>query len=268
METQNTDQNITQIFEQYGLTVKKKYVHITFTDLDGLIKEYGLTKPLFVWSKIKKQEDLFHCNKEFIKGRLSESFYHAGPLEDDSKSLIPNLLKLHDVGVFTFGGQGSLIEHDKWIDNEFKDYNGRICGKWYSAIEQKPFLECLIHQKYITKLIEYIDTRNKLNNINNEKINYIIMEDGKPNKTNMVEEEYNVTREKSYKELSQKEKTKWENYTNIHPFSTEDYIFELGETFPFKKIMCDYVVLTLSASNYGSEMNIEEILLDFFNFAT
>lgn len=228
-------------------------------NFDDLIKEHGTINPHYVWSKVNTLEELFYCNEEFIKDNLKESFYHYGSFVIDSNPLIEDLLKLHDKGVFTYGGQGSLLEYDKWIETE--------CGKWFCSIEQKPYLTCMIHNKYAKKLIKYFEKFNTENI--DDKINYII--NGKYIKaTNITTEKYNLTKTKTYKELSQKSISKWNYYTNFwlnNEFENSDLLFCINILSPklYKIFYDDYISLDICASKYGSEIVIEKVLLDFFN---
>lgn len=234
---------------------------------DNLIKEYGTIEPLYVWSKVKSLDELFYCNKEFIKDNLNESFYYYGSLAIDSKPLINDLLKLHDRGVFTCGGQGSLFSYDNWIDDEWIDHEGNKCGKWYASIEQKPYLDCYLKKEYMNDLIKYFESINTKNP--EDKINYIIR--GKNiKKTNIVGVKYNVTRSKTFKEISEKDNAQWNNYTNFwtnYDFEECDLMLLIKKEYEdiYKIIHNDYISLDLTVINYGSNISIEKVLLDFFN---
>ena len=233
----------------------------------NLIKDYGTNNPQLVWSKVKTLDELFYCNKEFIKDNLNESFYHYGSLALDSKPLIKNLLNLHDKGVFTYDGQGSLVSYDDWIENEWIDEKGNKCGKWYISIEQKPYLDCYLKKEYMNDLIKYFELINTKNP--KDKINYIIRSKN-IKKTNIEDEGCNLTRTKKYKNLSEKDKSEWLNYTN----HWIDYNFEECNLLllikdKYKEIYDifynDYISLGLIATKYGSNIIIEKVLLDFFN---
>ena len=237
---------------------------IHFNEIVSLVQIFGRSNPHFVWKNVKTIKELFYCNKEFIKNNLSESFYHYGELEPDSQPLIKYLLELHDKKVFTHNGQGSLVNYDKWIDDEWTTCEGEKCGKWFSSIKQKPYLICIIKKRHVNNLIEYLENRN--NNISSDKINYIITGDN-IKFTNINENKYNVTRTKSYKKLSDKDISEWKYPTNLWPNGSLDDNISYFYDYPK---LCDiivkkYVSLELTTKKYGSNIVLEKILLDFFS---
>jgi hypothetical protein len=230
-----------------------------------MIQKYGNTDPQYVWSCVSTMEELFYCNKEFIKNNLTESFYHYGSLAIDSRPLANNLSELHDKGVFTYDGQGSLMIYDKWTNKKWTGADGTKCGGWFYSIEQKPYLDCIIEKKHTNDLLKYLEKINK--DLLDDKIKYIIH--GIDIKlTNIQEEKYNVTRSKTYKKLSQKNTTDWKYGTNLwqnSSFSDAIYIFDDIYDELYNIISNNYVVLNLTTENYGSNVILEKILLDFFN---
>jgi hypothetical protein len=74
-------------------------------DRDPAIKD-------FTWT------DLLEYNKAYLRGDTKTTFYHAGPLLADQ---VPtDLIKLHDLGIFTDNGQGTEI--DKSYNEESNEY--------------------------------------------------------------------------------------------------------------------------------------------------
>ena len=229
-----------------------------------LINKYGISEPQYVWSCVSTMEELFYCNKEFIKNNLTESFYHYGRLAIDSRPLANNLLELHDRGVFTYDGQGSVMIYDKWINNKWTNFDGKKCGRWFTSIEQKPYLDCIIKKKYANNLLKYLEKINK--DLLDDKIKYIICGE-KETVTNIDEIIYNITRSKTYKKLSQKNTAEWYYGTNLHKnnsFRDSLCIFDMYDEL-YDIISNNYVVLNLATENYGSNIILEKILLDFFN---
>ena len=229
-----------------------------------LIQKYGNTDPQYVWSCVSTMEELFYCNKEFIKNNLTESFYHLGSLHIDSLPLVNNLLELHDKGVFTYEGQGSLMIYDKWTNKKWAGVDGTKCGKWFYSIEQKPYLRCIIEKKHTNDLVKYLEIINK--DLLDDKINYIIR-NLNIKLTNIQEEKYNVTRSKNYGKLSQKANIDWDYYTNLwqNTLFREDIWFFKKYDELYDIISNNYSVLNLTTENYGSNIILEKILLDFFN---
>ena len=241
----------------------KNNIDERFNNMISLIKANGHSDPQFVWENVETMEELFYCNKEYIKNNLSESFYNYGKLAIDSLPLANYLLELHDKGVFTFDGQGSLINYDKWIDKEWINHEGEKCGKWFYSVEQKPYLMCIIKKKIVDELLKYLQNIN--NNILNDKINYIMIGDN-IKFTNIKKMKYNVTRTKTYKKMSDKNTSEWQYGTNLwnHRSFTDNIcdFYDYPELYDI--IEKKYVALQLAAQNYGSSIVLEKVLLDFF----
>lgn len=88
----------------------------------------------FTWA------DLLEYNKAYLRGEKKATFYHAGPLLVDQ---VPeDLIRLHDLGVFTDNGQGTELE---------KGYNEKT-GQHY-VIEQRAFLNCYMPLDIARKFI-------------------------------------------------------------------------------------------------------------------
>ena len=237
--------------------------------MEPIITKYGETNPEYVWACINNIDDLFNCNIAFIENRLSLSFYHYGKLNADSEPLINDLVKLHQYKVFTIGGQGSLLEYDKFINKTWIDLEtGELCGNWFCSIEQKPYLSCFIKKSYLKKLIKYFNNLN-FNNIN-DGIKYIITTPSEmiTNLDNNICT-YTVTREKCYKNKDINiNNSSWEEPTSIKTcFSYNNYlnIFNFNNFQKIKNIFKKkYIYLDLTTNNYGSTISVEKILLNFF----
>jgi hypothetical protein len=205
--------------------------------MDELIAKYGKTDPQEVWINVWSMEELFHCNKEYIKNNLTESFYSFGELAPDSKLLMNDLVELHDYGVFTCNGQGAIM-------NEYT--------------QQRPYLDCFVKNEHNEKLIEY------LNNIKikGERIYYIIstFKSGKFI-TNMPYTIHNLTRIKKDKN------DEWECPTNKELNRGDfgiflDYCNDCSGI--YEDFINDYFHLFISSNRWGSKTSIEKILLDYF----
>lgn len=76
----------------------------------------------FTWS------ELLEYNKAFLRGEKKTTFYHASPLLPDQ---VPaDLIRLHDLGVFTIDGQGTETQ---------KGYNKN--SKEFYEIEQRAYID-------------------------------------------------------------------------------------------------------------------------------
>jgi hypothetical protein len=79
----------------------------------------------FTWS------DLLEYNKSFLRGEKKTTFYHAGPLFVDQVPV--DLIKLHDLGVFTDNGQGTQLA--KGYDEVFYEVEQRAYLNAYMPIQ-------------------------------------------------------------------------------------------------------------------------------------
>jgi hypothetical protein len=222
------------------------------------IEKYGKSQSeddyLQIWKKIKTIEELFYCNKEFIKGNIYGSCYHLGPLHEDSLALVLDLIQLHDNGFLTVNGQGPLLIYDSHKTNK----------NFFVSIEQRPYLEGYIENKYIEDILKYILNFNS--NMTEDKIFYRIYTKDKT--ITNIDKIHNVTREKSYHTIEQKNDMIWETPTNLHTdynlYDQADHEFQGCNPIISKLIKRDYSTLCLSTEKYGSDISLEKFLLDFF----
>jgi len=209
-------------------------------NIGTLIETYGKSDPHKVWSQIDNLDDLFIANIEFIKGNMSESFYHYGELAPDSIPLIENLVKLHNHGVFTVNGQGPL-------DKETNKLH----------IQQKPYLDCFISMKYVNSLIKYLE---KLS-FDDDSVYFIITTKDKII-IHIPDDFYCVTREKLAT------CNKWAYPTNlqtIYNHYENTLIFEMYKnTLIYNNIINNYFNLRITTENFNSSISLEKVLLDFY----
>lgn len=68
-----------------------------------------------LWRKPNTFADLLKLNVDYIKGKHEMTPYHHGPLDPETDELIPGLLQLHGLGIFTTDSQPfmSTVAEDK-----------------------------------------------------------------------------------------------------------------------------------------------------------
>jgi hypothetical protein len=193
-----------------------------------------------IWDTVQSVQDFIDCNIKFISGDLPATPYYDAQLAQDSVPLSRDLIKLHKYGVLTVDGQGSLIEHNKTINEDIV------------SIEQKPYLCCFIPKKFKQELIQCFKKH--------PHIVYIVCEDDEDTITNISGIKYNVTRKK-------KNLDDWNLCTNLwtdHQFiSTFTQTFHDHE-FLFEEISDKYIYADITCKEYGSATSIEKFLLSFF----
>jgi hypothetical protein len=120
------------------------------------------------WFDVTTFDDLLHLNEQFIEGKLTETPYYLGPLEDDSKPLIPDLLKLHKYKLFTTNGQSETCIYNEY-DPENKKYVNIEQRAYVSIIYEQTsfnlkFIQALIAQIAITWIIFNSEDKHESNN--------------------------------------------------------------------------------------------------------
>ena len=219
--------------------------------LKELVKIYGKDDPQFVWSQCDSLNQLFYCNIEFLKNNLTESFYHYGELVIDSKPLVDDLIELHCRGIFTVNGQGSLINHNVFIDKK----------NIFCDTEQKPFLSFFMKKKHMCQLIDYFNEKK----YTDDKIYYNITLPTNENISNLEETVYTVTRERIYNNADDLVHAIWNDYSSLKTdFTFRTYAFIFNIYPEIKKIINEkYIHVDLTTYKYGSNIQIEKELINF-----
>lgn len=229
------------------------------------IKNYGLEKPKLVWDSIKTVEELFYINKRFINGDISQSIYHFGPLENDSKELKKELIELHNLLIFTHDGQNNLIKkgfiEEEWIN----PYNPEeICGNHYYEIQQKAYISCFIPNIYIDKLINNII---KFNRYSDDQIGFCIF-NSKGKSTNFRTDDFvNLTKERSSKIKEDLENNKFLKNTNFDlSINFNDHFTDTFHNLKNKniiKIFKKYFSpMYIMIDNVSTKYNLPKLLID------
>lgn len=100
------------------------------------------------WKNAQTFCELLNLNKEFLSGMSHVTPYHVGPIDPETIPLVPGLLKLHKLRIFTVSSQ------------PFEQTDGDHNGEEYYDHWQKPFLELVMAGndqpvKLFKKLREY-----------------------------------------------------------------------------------------------------------------
>ena len=74
------------------------------------------------WNHSTNFTALLELNKKFLRGEISSSPYHYGPIEEDTHSLVPSLLELHKRQIFTWSSQPYLRECKRGDGRKFYDH--------------------------------------------------------------------------------------------------------------------------------------------------
>lgn len=85
------------------------------------------------WEKAETFTRLLNLNKRFLLGKLPETPYY-GPLDEETENLIPGLVELHDLRIFTYGSQP--YDWDVW------QYGSKFCECWH-----RPFVRFVMADK-------------------------------------------------------------------------------------------------------------------------
>ena len=66
------------------------------------------------WDNASSYSQLLHLNRHFLEGTMGFTPYYAGPIDKETRSMVPSLLRLHDYGFFTVSSQpSSKVELEK-----------------------------------------------------------------------------------------------------------------------------------------------------------
>lgn len=92
------------------------------------------------WYEASTYREVLNLNKAFIRGERKTTVYHYGPLNEETTPLISNILRLHEYGFLTHGGQpyqnDGPCPSDDYVFAETED----ACMEW----RQRPYLDFLV----------------------------------------------------------------------------------------------------------------------------
>jgi hypothetical protein len=61
---------------------------------------------------VKKWADLCAVNVRFLKKDIEQTYYHLGPTDPETEPLLPDLIRLNELGCYTTNGQPGLREDE------------------------------------------------------------------------------------------------------------------------------------------------------------
>jgi len=90
------------------------------------------------WASVEEYNDFLELNRAFLNGEVKLSCYHMGPIYQETKAMLPGLLRLHDYGMLTFESQPS-----KFIERTTEDCP--CCGEEkYVETQQRAFITFIL----------------------------------------------------------------------------------------------------------------------------
>jgi len=188
-------------------------------------------------SKIKTFEDLIEYNLKFLNGEIKETFYHCGPVDEETIPLLDNLKKINRFGFLSINGQPGLLEYDI-----YSDYVSN-----YVDTEQKSWIEGYMIFGLNSIKLELFLSKNP-----DIYYNCCVYPLGTYN-TNLPSEYYNITREREKGE-------KWNEYTNI----PNEYIEIDTDYDNINKILLETHNFNITFKEFGPQNSVEKLLIDFF----
>ena len=197
-----------------------------------------------IWDQVECLDDYINCNIEFIKGNVSCTPYHGGPLCEDSLLLKDNLLKLHQYKCLTVGGQGPLDKIHIFRKNK------------YHAYKQKAYITCFMENKYEEKLYKYLNTV--------KGILFGIATSSQISST-LPNEPYTVTSNKSYKYIKDESIKPYKSKTRLHFVELwENQIYCMDFSPDIEDVIRnEYMLIEICTIEYNSPICVEKIILDF-----
>ena len=89
------------------------------------------------WKGLQTYEDLLQLNRAFLQGEEEISSYHLGPIYNETRPLVPGLLRLHDYGLLTYCSQPASIE--------FAREKCPCCKEWaFKCYQQRAFVSFIL----------------------------------------------------------------------------------------------------------------------------
>lgn len=214
------------------------------------IKIYGKTQWWYrIYERVKTYQDLIETNIAFLNGEIKRTPYHDGSIEEETHKILDNLVKINKFGFFTTNSQPSLCEYRKYIPKL----------NYYIDVEQKSYISGFMFREEFYNLLSFIENNSLqvIYNITDIKKNILI--------SNLKDNSYNVTRDRSYKQLKDQVNTHWRYYTSITKGIHYDEYDNFGEYQNIQTILrnnCVFVELCLTEY---CRFEIADVLLEFYN---
>lgn len=167
------------------------------------------------WQSAKTYADLIRANCAFLRGELSSTPYHLGPIDPETVPLVSNLLALHSYGILTYCGQPARREI-----GGCKDERGKETQEFFE-IDQKPSVDFIV-QKHVASdhLVDVLLSQNDYVST------FVVDSTTKKRRTNVTLDtpdafdkgfgiRYCVTKERVAKDQSKLASAKWKPFTHI-----------------------------------------------------
>jgi len=201
------------------------------------------------WYSVKTYDDLLKLNIEFIDEKIDKTPYSFGPMVG-SQELRNNLVKLHQYGILTVGGQETKCEYNMYKDNYWRSFEQRAYLDFYINLDD--------NKKLAESFIEYLKNKNIIYLIKNPNGNAII--------TNVKGRRFNLTRTSKSTEHKDKDTFLWNDDTNFwNKYADCEFYGQWGfiksKSSKIKKIFKNTLYFQLALPEYGKG-NLEEILLN------
>lgn len=227
------------------------------------------------FSKVKTYKDLLDANVAFLEGKLETTPYHYGPVDEETKPLLEDLIKLHSYGFFSVASQPSKKDKEEYVDKTWY-IHGEKQGNWWYTSEQIPCIEGYIPKTQIDEFYKFISKHRKdyyfeVYEFTRRKgtiltcfESYVETEYLRGNFPNHTKY-YNITREKSHKDRNQLKNEHWEDYTNL-PLRTNDYYDFTGYDNIDNILIPNTYKIVICGKKYG-EGTVIDLLLKFYTKA-
>lgn len=220
------------------------------------------------WYTASTYAELVQINSDFITGKTTETPYYTGSIEANNTKLIDKLVKLHEYGLLTVGGQESLCEYRTFVTGTpINGDPGKEENKWWLDEEQRGYISFHVQldknaqSELVYSLLLQLENLNLIftycNLVTGDCISNISEE----------EKKINLTRERFNKVKELLDSTPWEYPTNINRVPNLDsIIWSLNENANIKRIIRRTGYFTIAMPNY-CEAGLEDILLKMCEIA-
>lgn len=185
-------------------------------------------------------KNLVCLNIAFLKGILTETPYHVGPIDNETIPLLSQLIQLNKKGFLSTSGQPGIIS----------DFISPIDGIYYQE-NQKSFIRGYIYKSLSEKLQLFIQ---------NKPFYMVIVNNKSTEYDSIPVPKYNLTRyinledpNEPYDDHTNVLKNKYLPYTDFKNYKVNSLL---------KK---EYVLVQVYSKVYGEGYSAEQLMFDFFN---
>jgi hypothetical protein len=185
-------------------------------------------------------KNLVCLNIAFLKGIITETPYHVGPIDNETIPLLSQLIQLNKKGFLSTSGQPGIIS----------DFISPIDGIYYQE-NQKSFIRGYIYKSLSEKLQMFIQ----------DKPFYMVIVNNKSTEYDSIPvDKYNLTRDINLEDPNEPSddhtnvlKNRYLPYTDFKNYKVNSLL---------KK---EYVLVQVYSKVYGEGYSAEQLIFDFFN---